>query len=155
MNPLNIAIIIFSVFVLISFALYFVFIAVYLKVWNLYPEIFHYVAQLFMFIGSIMLIVAASCKLSNSVYRGALALLYIGDILSLAALFAFAFWPVGYSRYVYAAGVFNWAALVAFLIIIPLIVLVHAYLIKNSNNQIDNIAILPNEAPLQPTYQNY
>ena len=78
-----------------------------------------------------MLIVAASCKLSNSVYRGALALLYIGDILSLAALFAFAFWPVGYKGYVYAAGVFNWAALVAFLIIIPLIVLVHTYLIKN------------------------
>ena len=153
MNPLNIAIIIFSVFVLISFALYFVFIAVYLKAWNLYPEIFHYVAQLFMFIGSIMLIVAASCKLSNSVYRGALALLYIGDILSLAALFAFAFWPVrDYYGYLINAHYFNWASLVAFLIIIPLIVLVHTYLIKNSNNQIDNIAILSNEIPLRPSY---
>ena len=150
MNPLNIAIIIFSILVLISFVLYFVFIVVELNTFEfLYQEIFHYIAQLFMLISSIMLIVAASCKLSNSFYRGALALLYIADLLSLASLFAFAFWPY---KYTYYYNPFNWASLIAFLIIIPLIVLVHTYLIKNSNNQIDNIAILSNETPLRPSY---
>ena len=153
MNPLNIAIIIFSILVLISFVLYFFYLQFYLKnCWDLYPTIFSYVALLFMYIGSIILIVAASCKLSNKAYRGALALLYIADLSFLGSIFAFKFWTYTIYSYTYRYNIFNWASLVCFLIIIPLIVLVHTYLCKKPY---DTLVIPSKVSPLQPTYQQY
>ena len=149
MNPIKIVILVLSPLVIVCFVLNFVFEK---GCFNCYPTIFSYVAQLFMYIGSIILIVAASCELSNNAYRNALALLYIGDIFSLGSIFAFAFWPIRIGSYYYSAGIFNWAALVSVLIITPLIVLVHVYLCKNSSK---NIAIPSKDTPLQPTYQQY
>ena len=149
MNPIKIVILVLSPLVIVCFVLNFVFEYPY---FNSFPCIFSYVAQLFMYIGSIILIVAASCELSNNAYRNALALLYIGDIFSLGSIFAFAFWPIRIGSYYYSAGIFNWAALVSVLIITPLIVLVHVYLCQNSSQ---NIAIPSKDTPLQPSYQQY
>ena len=144
MTPIKISIIVFSALVLISFILNFFYESYFFKY---YQTFFCYIAQLFMYIGSVILIVAASCNLSNKAFRNGLILLYFADIFSLASIFIFAFWPFQKRSY----GYFNWAALISFALITTLIILVHTYLVKNPPPE--DINILPNEAPLEPINQ--
>ena len=147
---IQIFIIVFSCLVIVSFGLYFHFERYY---WNCVQTLFCYIAQIFMFIAAIMLIVASVYKLSYKTYKNALVLLYFADVFSLASIFVFAFWPVSS---LFNIGIFNWAAVVSFYIIIALIAIVHVYLIKNPPIPTITMTIPVNQlnqVPLQPSYQ--
>ena len=148
MTPIQIVILVLSVLVMISFALYFVFERFY---WKWYQTIYCYITQFFMFIGSIILIVATACKLSNRVYQSGLIIIYIADLFALSSIFVFAFWK----NHPILPGIFNWAGLVSFLVMTPLIILVHVYFRQNPNNPYSGKTSPSNQTPLQCTYQQY
>ena len=150
-TPLKIVILIASWLVLVGFILTFVFHRYY---WSYAQTIPCYLAEFFMYIGALIAILAAIFDLSNKAYKNALVFLYFADVFSLVSVFVFAFCPL---YKLFDEGLFNWAGLLSFFLIIFLIVLLHVYLVKNPAPPIVNMTIPINQmnpAPLQNPYNS-
>ena len=102
-----------------------------------------------MLIGSIILIVATTCKLSNRAYRNELIIIYIADAFALSTIFIFEFWKL----HPFLSGILNWAGIVSFLVMVPLIILVHVYLRQNPSNPYFGTTTPSNQTPLRSTNQ--